>query len=141
VPGGTGKTFGQVLGEIVWIMSQSMLHKTLFISDLEWMVMTPIALQQFRLFYDEEKPIGVALWAFANNEVEARLLAGGARLRPQDWRSGEKLWIVDVISPWGEVAGERLQTVMLKDLKDNVFPNRPLHMRGMIDGKIGIRTF
>jgi cytolysin-activating lysine-acyltransferase len=140
VPGGTGKTFGQVLGEIVWIMSQSLTHKTMFIADLEWMVMMPIAFQQFRLFYDEEKPIGVALWAFANDDVEARLFAGGARMRPQDWKSGEKLWIVDIISPWGEVAGERLQAVMLKDLKDHVFPDRTIHMRGLVDGKVAIKT-
>jgi cytolysin-activating lysine-acyltransferase len=94
VPGGTGKTFGQVLGEIVWIMSQSLTHKTMFIADLEWMVMMPIAFQQFRLFYDEEKPIGVALWAFANDDVEARLFAGGARMRPQDWK-----WLVSACKP------------------------------------------
>ena len=33
------KTVSQVLGEITWLLSQSPLHKNLFISDLEWMVM------------------------------------------------------------------------------------------------------
>lgn len=40
-PPGHAKTISAVLGEIVWLMSQSPLHKQFFISDLEWFVMTP----------------------------------------------------------------------------------------------------
>ena len=68
-----------MLGEIVWLMSQSPLHKQFFISDLEWLVMTPVLLQQFRLFYDQGKPIGVAFWATVSEEVEQRLAAGTQR--------------------------------------------------------------
>ena len=61
VPAGAAKSVAAVMGEIVWLMSQSPAHKSFFISDLEWFVMTPVLLQQFRLFYDQEKPIGVDL--------------------------------------------------------------------------------
>ncbi|MEQ1697584.1 MAG: hypothetical protein ABL901_17255 [Hyphomicrobiaceae bacterium] len=37
-PVGAAKTVSAVLGEIVWLMSQSKLHKSFFISDLEWPV-------------------------------------------------------------------------------------------------------
>ena len=33
---GHAKTMSAVLGEIVWLMSQSPMHKQFFISDLEW---------------------------------------------------------------------------------------------------------
>ncbi|MFZ4760605.1 MAG: toxin-activating lysine-acyltransferase, partial [Burkholderiaceae bacterium] len=59
-----------VLGEIVWLMSQSPLLKQFFISDLEWFVMTPALLQQFRLYYADDQPIGVLLWASVSPEVE-----------------------------------------------------------------------
>ncbi|MBC7871098.1 MAG: toxin-activating lysine-acyltransferase [Chitinophagaceae bacterium] len=59
-------------------------HKNLFISDLEWLVMTPILLKQFRVFYAPDRPIGVALWAYVNEEVEKRLMTGAARLAPAD---------------------------------------------------------
>jgi cytolysin-activating lysine-acyltransferase len=101
-------------------MSQSPLHKQFFISDLEWLVMTPVLLQQFRLFYDDTKPIGVAFWGTVNGEVEDRLKAGTTRLRPQDWKSGDRLWVVEVIAPFG--GGEE----MAKDLKAKVFPQREL---------------
>lgn len=44
-----------MLGEIVWLMSQSSLHKQFFVSDLEWFVMTPVLLQQFRTYYATDK--------------------------------------------------------------------------------------
>ena len=32
----TPKTVAQMLGEITWLMTQSPIHKQLFIGDLEW---------------------------------------------------------------------------------------------------------
>lgn len=119
-PAGAAKKVSEVLGEIVWLMSQSPLHKQFFISDLEWLVMTPVLLQQFRLFYDKDKPIGVTFWATVNDEVEERLKAGTSRLRPQDWKSGDKLWVVEVIAPFGGAEE------MVKDLKAKVFAERDL---------------
>jgi hypothetical protein len=42
---------------------------------------------------------GVVLWVFVDDEVEARLVSGNARLRPQDWKSGDRLWIVEAVAP------------------------------------------
>ncbi len=119
-PEGAAKKVSEVLGEIVWLMSQSALHKQFFISDLEWLVMTPVMLQQFRLFYDKDKPIGVAFWATVNAEVEECLAAGTSRLRPQDWKSGDRLWVVEVIAPFGRAEE------MVKDLKAKVFAGREM---------------
>lgn len=102
-------------------MSQSPLHKQFFISDLEWFIMTPVLLQQFRTFYATDRPIGVVLWATVSEEVEANLMAGTTKLRPQDWKSGDKLWVVEVIAPFGGAEE------MVKDLKANVFPDRQVH--------------
>ena len=49
-------------------------------------------------FTDQSKPIGVAFWATVNEEVEARLAAGTTKMRPQDWKSGDRLWAVEVIA-------------------------------------------
>ena len=119
-PAGAAKKTSEVLGEIVWLMSQSALHKQLFVSDIEWLVMTPMLLQQFRIFYDQTKPVGVIFWANASEEVEARLAAGVTRMRPQDWKSGDRLWVVEAIAPFG--AAEQ----MVQDLKAKVFPTREI---------------
>jgi cytolysin-activating lysine-acyltransferase len=119
-PADAAKKTSEVLGEITWLMSQSPLHKQLFISDLEWLVMTPMLLQQFRLFYDKDKPIGVLFWATVSEEVEARLATGMSRMRPQDWKSGDRLWVVEVIAPFGGAEE------MVKDLKAKVFATREM---------------
>jgi cytolysin-activating lysine-acyltransferase len=95
------KTISAVLGEIVWLMSQSPEFKQYLISDLEWLVMPPILLRQFRLFYHEGRPAAVVLSARVSPEVEARLEAGAPTLRPDDWKSGEKVRVVKVIAPFG----------------------------------------
>lgn len=114
------RTVASSLGEIVWLMSQSPAHKTFFISDLEWMIMVPVMLQQFRIFYDQQKPIGVALWGAVSDEVEKRLATGNAKLQPQDWKSGNKLWVVEIIAPFGG------HEEMLQDLKRQVFAEKQL---------------
>jgi cytolysin-activating lysine-acyltransferase len=90
-----------VLGEIVWLMSQSPEHKQYLIADLEWLVMPPVLLRQFRLFYHEGRPAAVVLWARVSEEAEARLQAGAPTLRPADWRSGERFRVVRTIAPFG----------------------------------------
>lgn len=119
-PPGAAKKLSEVLGEIVWLMSQSALHKQFFISDLEWLVMTPVLLQQFRLFYADDKPIGVVFWARVSAEVEQRLTDGVSKLRPQDWKSGDRLWVVEAIAPFGKAED------MVRDLKLKVFPNETI---------------
>jgi cytolysin-activating lysine-acyltransferase len=133
-PAGVAKKISKVLGEITWLMSQSPLHKQLFISDLEWLVMTPMMFQQFRLFYDQSKPIGVVFWASVSEEVEARLAAGNARMRPQDWKGGDRLWVVEVIAPFGK--GEE----MVADLNERVFPGKKLHALGLKQNANAVST-
>ncbi|MEQ1717042.1 MAG: toxin-activating lysine-acyltransferase [Hyphomicrobium sp.] len=41
-------------------------------------------------FYTTDRPIGLVLWATVSDEVTERLAAGTTKLRPQDWKSGDK---------------------------------------------------
>lgn len=66
--GAANATVSDVFGQIVWLMSQSPAHKNFFISDLEWMVMPPMLLRQFRIFPGKNQPLGVALWASLSPE-------------------------------------------------------------------------
>jgi cytolysin-activating lysine-acyltransferase len=135
VPQGAARTVSAVLGEVVWLLTQSAAHKqAFFLGDLEWMAMPPILLQQLRMFYAKDKPIGVILWAYVNDEVADRLTAGTTRMRPQDWKCGDTLWVVDVIAPFGGT------DEMLKDLKAKVFKDREVRFRAVEAGKGVART-
>lgn len=66
---------------------------------------------------------------YPSAEVEERLAAGTPRLRPQDWKSGDRLWVVEVIAPFGG-ADE-----MVKDLKAKVFAAREMNYLVLKEGK------
>ena len=46
------------------------------LGDLEWLVMPAILLKQFRVFYKGDQPVGVALWALADEIVAKRIDVG-----------------------------------------------------------------
>ena len=101
------KTVSQVLGEITWLMTQSPRHKALALGDLEWLVMPAILLKQFRIFYKGEQPVGVALWALADDLVAKRIDAGDKRLTAVEWKSGGHMRMIDVVAPFGGEAEMR----------------------------------
>ncbi len=129
----TQKSISAILGEIVWLMSQSPIHKRLTIADLEWLVMPPILLNQFKIYHDDTQPIGVVFWGYLNEEAEARLKTKG-RIEPGDWGNGAaisaeqgivanpggQLWVVELIAPFSSAETPH-QEFMLFDLKEGVF--------------------
>lgn len=115
------KTASEFLGEAVVLFTQSSRHRHLFIADIEWLIMPAIGLQQFRMFYVEGKPIGVALWACVNEQVSARLRTGDGRLSPPEWKSGNIVWLMDLISPFTD------QMTLLNELKRTAFADRELN--------------
>ena len=103
------KTVAQVLGEIAWLMTQSPRHRAMALGDLEWLVMPAILLRQFRIFYQGDRPVGVALWALADDLVARRIDAGDTRLAAVEWKSGSLMRIVDIVAPFGGEAEMRAQ--------------------------------
>jgi cytolysin-activating lysine-acyltransferase len=114
-------TLAAVLGEVVSLLMMPASHKHLFLADLEWLVVPPLALRQFRLWRQDDRPVGFATWALLSEEVEARLLSGVRRLKPADWNSGDRAWLIDVVAPNPEAAQK-----MVAELKAVVFSDRPL---------------
>lgn len=108
------------MGHAVWLMTQSAPHKHLFITDLEWLLMPAIAAGQFRLWRKDNLPLAFASWAFLNEETEKRMIAGNQRLGPGAWTSGDRLWLMDLIAPFGG------KEEALKELKEKVFPGRTI---------------
>lgn len=115
---GERKTVATALGEIAWLLSQSPNHRhSLFCGDLEWFCMPALLHNQYRLFYAEGRPIGVAFWAFVTETVEARLASGG-RIGADDWRAGDRVWLTELVAPFGS------QEAMLEDLRKTALADR-----------------
>lgn len=102
----TSKLISASIGDIVLVMSRSPGHKHYSLADIEWMVVPAVIAGQFYLAeaasreYGFRAPIACVTWASVSDEVDKRLREEGARkirLRPDEWTSGEHLWLVDMV--------------------------------------------
>jgi len=119
-----------VMGAAAWLMAQSPLHRHLFMADMEWLVIPPVALGQFRLWRNGNQPEGFASWAYVSDDVDQALAQGRGRLRPTDWKSGPHLWLMDLVAPFGG------QAKAIEDLKATVLKDQPFKlMRPRDDGQ------
>jgi cytolysin-activating lysine-acyltransferase len=117
------------------------------LKDLEWSFMPALMHEQFRIFrfgplpgldpskisipgFDknalEMLPLGVAIWAKLSEEAE-RKLEKGERLAPGEWNSGERVWLVELISPFS-TPQNKLQDAMLLDLMSGPFKQTPFFL-------------
>lgn len=116
------KTIAEILGEVVWLMTQDKDLRRLSIGDIEALIMPAILYRQIKVFYAPQppemlaalnipaseasavRPVGAVLWAMVSDAVAMALDVdkdGTLRLTPQDWRSGGTRRIVRVIAPFG----------------------------------------
>ncbi|MBL4807716.1 MAG: toxin-activating lysine-acyltransferase [Rhodobacteraceae bacterium] len=105
-------------GSVAWLMMHSKPHKHLFITDLEWAVEPPISLNQCFFWHRGHVPVGYASWAYLSEEAETRMLQGIRKLGPADWKSGDRLWLMDLIVPFGGMAEAA------KELREGVFKGK-----------------
>jgi hemolysin-activating ACP:hemolysin acyltransferase len=126
------KVLMTAFGQIISILMRSEQHKHLPLADLEWLAMPAVTTGQFLLAEAQLKgsgmmaPVGLVLWASVSPEVNERLEAdrtGLPRLKPEEWKSGAILWVIEAI---GE--GKMIQA-MLKRKMDQDWKGRPVKMR------------
>ena len=147
-PQGAPRSVAEALGQIVWVLSQSPLHKKLPIEALEYSFMPALLKEQFRVFrfgplpgvddpatlagsgiskeQIEQIPLGVAIWGHLSPEAEEKL----ERREPlalDDWDSGDQTWLIELISPFANQEN-RLTEVMLADLAAGPFAQKPFKL-------------
>jgi cytolysin-activating lysine-acyltransferase len=110
------------MGPVIMLYMQSSHRRFQFISDLEWLLLPPLVSGQCKLYMKKEYPISFISWAYLDEDTEKRLFLNGGKLRPEDWKSGENLWIIDIVAPFGGVEN------MLRDIQKNEFPGQTLKM-------------
>ncbi|MDH5822290.1 toxin-activating lysine-acyltransferase [Luteimonas sp. RD2P54] len=133
---GAPRTVAEALGQVVWLLSQSPLHRQMKLKDLEWSFMPAILKEQFRIFRFgplptlaamnptefklagfskegiEQLPLGVAIWAHLSEAAEAKL-ERGEHLDEADWQSGDRLWVVEFVTPFATTENKLGEAMML----------------------------
>lgn len=89
----------RVYGDMMFLAFRSPRHRAMPLGTLKTYIETPIELGQFRIFRFDDVPRAMYTWAFMNEAAERKLVEG-IPLVPEDWNSGERLWIIDLIAPY-----------------------------------------
>ena len=100
-----GKLAAANFANAVALFLRSPAHRHYTLADLEWCLLPALGLNQFmvaeaKLPDGQAMPVALVLWARVSEEVDARLSAAPRypiRLHPNEWRSGEVIWIVDAV--------------------------------------------
>ena len=129
--------------QIVTVLMRSPHYRHYTLGDLEWLVIPPLLTGQCRVAESKSKqngvsvPVAVALWASVSAEVDKRLsenLHVPIRLRPDEWRSGDILWLIDA------VGDPRVVPQLLRQLVETAFKGRQAKMRAPGEnGKVMVR--
>lgn len=97
------QTFGSAMGQAVWLMTMSKLHRDLPIRDIEKLVATPILLKQFKLYSKDKQPVAFLSWASVSDAINDGFSNDSWReMELADWRSGPNLVVVDCVSPFAD---------------------------------------
>jgi hemolysin-activating ACP:hemolysin acyltransferase len=103
-PTSTVRQVDVTLGQIVTILMRSPQHRERPLADLEWLVLPAVLRGQCRVAQAQQSgvavPVGVALWASVSTTVDQRLsdLSAPWRLQPDEWRSGDIPWLVELVA-------------------------------------------
>ena len=126
-------------GKIVWLWSNSNLHKTWSTSLQSRMVIPALMLGQLMMVHDQNRhPVAYCSWAMLDAETELKYILNPNSLQPCDWRSGDRLWMIDFISPFS-----KHYTLILKNRLKQKFPRGVLRaLRVKEASKVGrVLTF
>lgn len=136
--------FARSFSNIVAVMMRDPGFRNLRLADLEWLVLPAIMAGQWRMAQSPSPqvrpkdgpqkddtstmlvPTAVALWARVSPAIDERLTKGLDKpmvLRPNEWVSGDRLWLV-------ATAGDpRVVPGFLKQLHETVFAGKTVKLR------------
>ena len=92
----------EVLGSAVWLWMHSDSHRNVPLHLLTTLLLPTIKAGQFILASENGKPVFYLSWATMSEEAERRYLRNPPQfMPPADWTSGDRLWILDWVAPFG----------------------------------------
>lgn len=110
-----------LLGAVGWLMMQQAATRHTLLSELEWRVMPPLVLEQAKVYLRDQSPVAYVSWAYLSEGAAQRYQSAPHHLGTGDWKSGEQIWIIDLMAPFGGASE------VVRDLSESVFAGRTVH--------------
>ncbi len=95
-----GKLMTANFGGAVSLFMRSPAHRHYTLADLEWCLIPPLVLNQFmagRRGFHRQRALALALAWVAGPTRGFRCARYPIRLHPNEWQSGEAIWIIDAV--------------------------------------------
>ena len=109
----------EVLGSAVWLWMHSASHRNFPLHTLPALLLPAIRQRQFLLAYEGGRPVFYLAWANLSAAAEQRYISQHPLLMPEsDWHSGERLWLLDWIAPFGHTP------TMMRIVRQKLFAGR-----------------
>jgi len=100
------------LGSATWLWLHSARHRNVPLHTLSTLLLPAIKHGKFVLVSERGQPVFYMSWADLDEQAESRYLRHSPEQMPQqDWDSGQRMWILDWIAPFGHT---RLMTQLLR---------------------------
>ena len=115
-------------GDMMFLAFRSPRHARMPVAQLRTYLEPPLLLGQFRLFRFDGVARGLYTWGWLDRAAERRLITG-EDLRPEDWTSGDRLWITDIMAPYKGLTASMVRWIM----QDGHFTDRDFHFRRVDD--------
>ncbi|MGR1225259.1 RTX toxin-activating lysine-acyltransferase RtxC [Aeromonas veronii] len=105
-----------MLGGIMLLSQRSSLHRSYFVSQWQQRILPALEFNQFCYYEDSHgRLVAFCNWAFVSLSIRDALLSGERELLPEDWQSGDHIFIPEMIAPYGHARA------VVSDLRRRVF--------------------
>ena len=92
----------EVFGSSVWLYMHAESHREAPLHTLSSLLLPALKHRQFVLATQDGKPVFYLSWAMFDQAAESRyLLSPQVCMQEEEWTSGDRMWIVDWIAPFG----------------------------------------
>lgn len=128
----------EAFGAATWLWMHADTRRELPLQWLSALLLPAIEHRQFLIASSERHPVFYLSWASFNEDAERRYLQGPPQaIAAADWISGDRLWLIDWIAPFGHSA--ELARLLARQLFANQWA-RTLYHRGN-DRGFKVKTF
>ncbi|MBB3286906.1 MULTISPECIES: toxin-activating lysine-acyltransferase [unclassified Rhizobium] len=104
------------LGCMAFLALQSPLHRRWLVADMETNFVPALKAGQCKIyFFGPDNPKAFVTWALVDEERHLKLMSDGLTPHESKWASGDNLWFIDVVAPYGDAA------MVIRDMRQNHF--------------------
>lgn len=108
--------FDPAVRQCIDLMCHSELHRRWYVNDIPRLVYPPIRNRNLFFYRTERGYVGYVSFAFLSQEAEQAFENGERPIQPEDWMSGDRIWLIDLI------ALDAFGSVIARNLRQSVLP-------------------